>query len=226
MRIYPVQEGDEPVMLSPDGRIVPSVVWYGEGGPGQTRKRRYPTEGAALNGELNLMERWNKELEAEAGIVSVESRPFNLIFKASGKDCFTVMLGEDENDGVDTGFTVKKSEAEEWTLWYDGAVWTAAKEWEDVFAAIVRIRLHAGLIIERGPAALKDFTASFSWRDKARSSILLDRGKPTGFIIRPSGGGFFCYHHETPEEILPTKEAAQRETVIRYAGEKFNTLII
>ncbi|MDR2343514.1 MAG: hypothetical protein LBD86_03175, partial [Spirochaetaceae bacterium] len=44
MRIYPVQMGDEPVMLSPDGRIVPSTVWYGEGGPGKRKRRRYASE--------------------------------------------------------------------------------------------------------------------------------------------------------------------------------------
>jgi hypothetical protein len=196
MRVYPTHQGDEPVMLSPDGRIVPSIVWYGEGGPDQTKRRRYTSPEAALEGELEIIQQWTDE-EEEEDEEDEESLPseyhtFKLIFKAIDIGHFAILLGENERTGVDTGFTAKKSEEGPWQVWYDGAVWGVAKEWNQVHAVMVHIELYVGAIIGKGPKALKDFIAPFSWQAQDQSWVLLDHGRPSGFIVRPSGSNYLC----------------------------------
>jgi hypothetical protein len=235
MRIYPVQRGDEPVMLAPGGRIVPSAVWYGEGWleDNPLKKRRYFSEESALEGELKLItERLGGSME-ETDSIEAARYP---AYRAISKDRFAYVLeieaaeaDSDEIDDVevDTGFTVEKS-GDEWKILYDGEVWASAKTWDDVYSVMSNINLYVADIISKGPNALKGFTAYYKWKDNDRdkSKILFDGGTDTGFVIQSIGGDFLCYQNGAClNEIFPTMEAAQTEAKLRYTVEKFDSMM-
>jgi hypothetical protein len=223
VRIYPVQIGDEPVMLSPNGRIVPSIVWYGEGGPNR-EKRRYTSEEAALKKEMEQVSGWFVRKERENyNYVPEVSRP---VFKQISRDRFTVAEKSGKTE-VDTGFTVEKS-GDVWRVLYDGVVWGITKEWENVYTVVGHIFLYTGEMIAKGPNILKEFIASYTWEDRDGSKILLNKGKPTGVTVRPGPGGFHCYYRDgdaCPEDIFPSLEEAQIEAKLRYTGAEFRSIM-
>jgi hypothetical protein len=222
MRIYPVQRGDEPVMLSPDGRIVSSVVWYGEGGPEDIPvKRGYVTEEAALEKERELAGRWILDSEAESEYVS---ETFQSSHKPIGKDRFAAVLIKG-NAEIDTGFIFEKSD-DRWNILYDGAVWASAKDWDEANSVMEHIKSYIIDILSKGPKALKEFTARYTWEDKGTSKMLLDNGVATSALIQPVSRSFLCYYKgDCSEEIFPTMEAAQAEAQLRYTGAQFESLM-
>jgi hypothetical protein len=222
MRVYPVQRGDEPVMLSFDGRIVSSVVWYGEGGPEDIPVNRgYVTEEAALEKELKLAGRWISDSEAESDYVS---ETFQSGHKPIGKDRFAAVL-INRNAEIDTGFIFEKSD-EGWNILYDGAVWAAAKDWDEANSVMNHIKSYIVDILSKGPNALKEFTAPYTWENKGTSKMLLDNGVATSAVIQPVSRGFLCYYKgDCSEEIFPTMEAAQAEAQLCYTGAKFKSLM-
>jgi hypothetical protein len=226
VRVYPVQRGDEPVMLSPEGRIVSSVVWYGEGGPEDSPvKRAYISEEAALEKELEMAGRWIIDSEVESnGESDYVSETFHSGHKPIGKDRFAAVLISGSAE-IDTGFIFDKSD-DGWNILYDGAVWAAAKDWDAANAAMNHIKSYIIDILSKGPNALKEFTARYAWKDKGASKALLDNGTETSAFIQPASGGFFCYYNgDCSEEIFPTMEEAQAEAQLRYTGDKFESLM-
>jgi hypothetical protein len=224
MRIYPVQRGDEPVMLSPDGRIVSSIVWYGEGGPEEDNpgKRRYDLEETALTEELERIDRWFYSSPEGADYFPDTVRP---AYKPVSKDCFMYIL--EYNDAqIDTGFTIEKSD-EGWNILYDGAVWGVSKTWDNVYSVMNHIKYYIGDIISKGRTAFKEFIAYYTWKDNDESKLLFDHGKATGVFVKPGPGGFFCHYdgNTGPEDVFPTLLEAKIEATLRYTGDKFQSLI-
>ena len=225
LRIYAERLGDGPVMLSPDGRIVPSEVWYAEGGPYDRSRRSYATEEAALQEEKERIVRWFMHSQQEQ--YHYVPRIIKPVFKKTDTDRLGFFMGEGE-EGVDTGFRFEKSgEKNTWNVCYDGEVWAVAKEWDALYSVMAHILLYVGPILAKGPSALREFTARYAWRDQDAAKSLFDQGNPTGFVIRPAGrGGFFChYRADSPGEVFPTLAEAQIEAKLRYTKERFDSLM-
>jgi hypothetical protein len=222
IRIYPVQEGDETIKLTPDGRIVPAIIWYGEGGPaGSPEKRPYPSEKAALEGELALVKKWHFDLMNIKNVVSEIRLP---AYKPIDADRFAYIM-EIESVQVDTGFTIEKS-GDEWKIIYDGDQWGAAKTWDEIYSIMSHIKLYLDDILAKGPTALKEFIAPYAWETRGAAKVLLDQGKATGAVIQPFGSNFLCsYNNLCLDEIFPTLEAAQTELKVRYTLDKFDNLM-
>jgi hypothetical protein len=213
-------------MLSPDGRIVSSVVWYGEGGPKDIPgNRAYVSEEAALERELELAGKWIVDSEVESdGESDYIAETFQPGLRSAGRDRYAVILGSG-NTEIDTGFIFEKSD-DGWNILYDGVVWAAAQDWDDANNAMNHIKSHTIDILSKGPNALKEFTAQYTWKDKCASKELFDNGKATGAVVQPAAGGFLCYYKgNCSEEIFPTMEAAQAETKLRYTEDKFKLLM-
>jgi hypothetical protein len=210
-------------MLSPDGRIVPSTVWYGEGGPGKRKRRRYASEKEAFKGERELS---NKFFMASKGEGHYETESDSPLFKALGIERFALMLGKDDDTAADTGFTIEKS-GSVWKVFYDGTVWGTAKTWDDVHSVIAHILLYVGDIASKGPKTLKEFIAPYSWADKDGVKTLLNNGKTTGITVKPGPGGFFCHYNDSfyPEDVFPSLEEAQTEAMLHCAGGEFYSMM-
>jgi hypothetical protein len=224
-RVYPVQRGDEPVMLSPDGRVVPSVVWYAEGGPVKTEKRCYVEETTAVETELDMISKWYVAGDIENEESDYELETTCIGYKPIGMDCLAVIITvatEDEQTDVDTGFTIAKS-GDEWKIFYDGAVWGKGKKWSDVTSMMTHIKRHVGEIMMRGPEALKDFIAPYYWEGTNKSKALFDDGEKTELVVQSGYGGFICsFNGFCPEDVFPTLEEAQIEAILRYTMDKYN----
>jgi hypothetical protein len=226
LRIYPVQRGDEPVMLSPDGRVVPSTVWYGEGGPRHEGKRCYALEDEALNKEFAMMRDWFAETDAETEDEDEDSEYIpeetGIGYKpVEGGRLAVVMLIEREDEEIEefTGFTVEKS-GDEWNVIYDGLVWGRNKKWSEVQSMMSHIDFCVGDILLNGPEALKEIIDRYSWTDRGTETALFDDEKNTGVVVKPAYGGFVCYFNDfCPEDVFPTMEEAQIEAVLRYTRQ-------
>jgi hypothetical protein len=222
IRIYPVQTGDEPVTLSADGRILPSTMWYAKGSLGDDdgTTRSYVSRRAALQGEQERISKWYISYEKEKNhFIPQKLTP---VIKKAGDDFFKILIKE---DAIDTGFTVEKSD-NSWNFFYDGAVWGNAKTWDDTITVMGHIIFYAGSLLCKGPKALKEFIARYTWKDGNKIKTLFDDGKKTGFVVQPGYGGFICSHNgSSPEEVFPTMEEAQIEAKLRYTKEKFDSLM-
>jgi hypothetical protein len=235
LRVYPVQIGDEPVLLSPEGRVVPSEVWYGEGGPGNAERRSYALEKTALEEELNRVSAWLTETgddtEDEDEDEDEDSGDIPEItgigYKPLDRDRLAVVFIVRREDGAteeDTGFTVEKAEAK-WKLVYDGAVWGNNKRWNEVQAMMSHIDFYIGDILLQGPGVLKEIVDRYSWSDRDTEKALFEDEKDTGVVVKPEYGGFVCYFNDfCPEEIFPTVEEAQIEAVLRYTRDEYSSL--
>jgi hypothetical protein len=217
VRIYPVKMAEEPVMLSPEGRVVPSTVWYATGSmaddDGTTRS--YVTEEAALQGENERIYKWFVSYEEEKNhFVPQKITP---VLRGAGRDFFKIVISESE---VDTGFTVEKPD-HGWNFIYDGIVWGNAETWSDTITVMGHIVFHLGDLLYKGPEALKEFTAQYIWKDRDGAPALFDDDQETGFVIQPGYGGFICsLNGSGSEKVFPTMEEAQIEAKLRYTKEK------
>jgi hypothetical protein len=229
LRVYPVQQGDEPVMLSPEGRVVPSAVWHGEGGPGNAERRSYAREKTALEEELNRVTNWLAETGDDAEDEDADSgdvpETTGIGYKPISDDRLAVVFfvnREDEEIEEDTGFTVEKA-GTKWNVVYDGAVWGKRKKWSEVQAMMSHIDFYIGDIILKGPEALKEIVDRYSWSDRDTAKALFEDEEDTGVVVKPAYGGFVCYFGVfCPEEVFPTMEEAQIEAVLRHTMEQYS----
>jgi hypothetical protein len=226
LRIYPEQRGDEAVMLSPDGRVVPSTVWYGEGGPYHAGKRGYALEEEAVAKELDMISNWFAETDTETEGEDSEYVPEStgIGYKPiTGERLAVVMLikREDGETETDTGFSVEKS-GDEWNIIYDGQVWGRKKQWSDVQSMMSHVDLWVGDIIKEGPEALKEIIDRYSWSDRDAAKALFDGEKNTGVVVKSAYGGFVCYFNDfCPEDVFPAMEEAQIEATLRYTRDEY-----
>ena len=241
LRIYPVQEGDEPVKLGAGGRIISALLWCAEGGPYKQKKRVYDSEEDALDTEIERFYRWYdrtqerlaEKLSDEDG-EECEYAPISLTpcFKTIGVGRHAVFLrkNDDEESGVDTGFIIDyrsdgtqgQSNSTPCRISYDGHLWYTVA-WPELNTTIGHIMLYIDSLLVQGPQALKEFTARYAWRQsKDGTHRLFDDGENTGIAVRSGIGGFLCYYLDgaAPQEILPTLRAAQIEAELHYIRDR------